>query len=75
VVPQGADVVDVDDGAGTDDGDPVGHVLDLGEHVRRHEHGGTRVAGLEAEVEELALQQRVQPAGRLVEDQQVGTGA
>jgi hypothetical protein len=72
VVAQGRDVVEVDDAPVAHDRDPFGDDLHLGEHVRGHEDGRTVGGRLTHHRQELLLQQRVQAAGRLVEDQQFG---
>jgi hypothetical protein len=46
-------------------------VLDLGQHVGRHEHRAALDAGLPRHGAELLLEQRVQPAGGLVQDEQL----
>ena len=57
-----------------DDRDPVGQPLDLAEDVAGQQHGRARGRVLgDALVEDL-LHQRVEPRGRLVEDQQLGVG-
>src|SRR5947208_16348467 len=64
------DPLDGDEDTLADDADPVGGLLYLAHHVRGHEHRLAGGAGLAHHVEEGLLQQRVQPAGRLVEDEQ-----
>jgi hypothetical protein len=54
-----------------DDADAVGDVLHLREDVGRHEHGLAALARLPDHHQELLLHQRVQAAGRLVQDQQL----
>src|SRR6266542_4172254 len=54
-----------------DDADPVGRVLHLGQHVRGHEDGLAGGPGLAYQLLELLLHERVQAAGRLVEDEQL----
>ena len=56
----------------TQDGDDVRHRLDLAQHVGGEEHGAAAVPDLPDQLEELALDEGVQPRGRLVEDEQVG---
>ena len=56
------------------DAHPVAERLDLAQDVRGEEHGLAAVAGLADAVPERLLHQRVEPAGRLVEDEQVGAG-
>jgi hypothetical protein len=55
----------------TDDADPVGGLLHLAHHVRGHEDGATGRPGLPHHRDELLLQERVQSAGRLVQDEQL----
>jgi hypothetical protein len=62
--------LDRDEPAAADDPDPVAHPLDLGEVVRGEEHGASLGLYLLDDVEELLLHERVEPARRLVEDQQ-----
>src|SRR2546427_3173163 len=53
-----------------DNADPVADVLNLGKNVRREEHRRSSVARLTAQVVELLLVERIETAGRFVEDQQ-----
>ncbi len=53
-------VRDPDEPAGAKDSDPVADMLDLGEDMRRKE------------LVELLLVQRIEPARRLVEDEEIG---
>ena len=55
-----------------DRGDPIGHVLHLGEHVRGEEHRAAVVHPFAQERVEGLLHQRVEPGRRLVEDEQLG---
>ena len=64
--------VDVDQPAGADDADAVGDVLHLVERVRREEDGAAVGGGLAQQRPELGLEQRVEPARRLVEDSELG---
>ena len=66
------DPLDRDQPAAADDPDPVADPLHLVELVRGEEDGAAAVAFLGDEGEELLLHQRVEAAGRLVEDQQLG---
>ena len=52
-----------------DDPDAIAYVLDLGQHVRRKEHRRPRIPSFADELVEDLLMQRIEPAGRLVEDQ------
>src|SRR2546423_6079836 len=54
-----------------DDPDPVAHMLDLGEDVRGKKDGCTRVTRFADHRVELLLIQRIEPTGRLIEDQQL----
>ena len=58
--------------AGPDDAHPVAQRLDLGEDVARQQHRAALVAHLLDAALEHRLHQRVEPRGRLVEDQQLG---
>ena len=61
----------LDRAARADDRDAVAEGLDLREDVAREQHGGARGAALlDARAEHL-LHERVEPRGRLVEDQQL----
>ncbi len=60
------------DPPGSQDGDAVGRPLDLAQDVRGEKHRGPAVACLGDHGQELVLHQRIEPAGRLVEDQEVG---
>ena len=64
-----------DQSAVTDDRDPVGDALDLGERVRRQQYRPASRRGLAHEALELCLHQGIEPRGRLVEDQQLGACA
>jgi hypothetical protein len=55
-----------------DDGHPVAGLLDLVEDVGREERRAPLGDGLAEEPEERLLHERVEPGGRLVEDEQVG---
>ncbi len=57
----------------TDDGDVVGHSLNLVEAVRREQDGVSRRHRLSEERLELHLNEWVEPTGRLVEHQQLGS--
>ena len=52
-----------------DDPDVIAYVLDLGQHVRRKEHRRPGIPSFADELVEDLLMQRIEPAGRLVEDQ------
>ena len=65
---QASDVLERDQPARAHDRDPVAHALDLGQDVRREEHGPAGLPDAVQDVVERALHQRVQPLGRLVED-------
>ena len=52
--------------------DAVGDVLDLGKDVRGEQDGAAVGSGLVDERVEGALHQRVEPVGRLVQDEEVG---
>jgi hypothetical protein len=64
---QRLDPVDVDQPSGADDSDAIGRVLHLVERVGREEDGATVGRSLAQERSHFRLQQRVEPAGRLVE--------
>ena len=66
-----AQVSDFHEPPGAEDGDLVAHVLHLGKDVRRKEDRRPALSLLAEEGVELLLVQRIEPAGRLVEDQQV----
>ena len=66
------DVVDGDDAPLAQHGDARRGVLDLRQHVRRQEDRDARRGALEHHRSELALQQRIESAGGLVEDQELG---
>jgi hypothetical protein len=55
------------------DADPIAHRLDLAEDVRGEEDRLAALLGLAHRLAERDLHQRIQSAGRLVEDQQIGT--
>ncbi len=65
-------VLDGDQASLADEGDALADALHLGEHVRREEDGLAPVARFVDHAVELALHERVEPAGGLVEDQQLG---
>lgn len=52
--------------------DALADALDLGQHVRTEEDRLPALAGFVDHVVELALRERVETAGRLVEDQELG---
>src|SRR5262245_57668764 len=60
--------------AAPDDAHAVAQRLHLGEHVARQQHGAALVANLADVLLELFLHQRVEPGGRLVEQQQFDVG-
>ena len=66
------DPVDRHDATVADDGHPVAGLLDLVEDVGGEERRPTLRDGLAEEPEERLLHERVEPGGRLVEDEQVG---
>src|SRR4029077_9605388 len=66
------EVRDLHQPARADDADAVAYVLDLGKDVRRKEDCRPIFASVGDQVEELLLVQRVEAAGRLVEDEQRG---
>ena len=70
--PERFDRLDGDELAVADDPDPVGALLDLAQDVRRHEHGLPGRSRLGDELEEPLLDDRVQAARRLVEDEELG---
>ena len=63
-----------DESAGHQHADAVGEVLGLIEVVRRQQHGGPARAEFADQLPGLAAGRRVEPGGRLVEEQQVGRG-
>src|SRR5712691_12291320 len=63
---------DLDQPARAQDADPVAYVLDLGKDVRGKKDRGTAVARFAQQLVELLLVQGIEPARRLVEDEQVG---
>jgi hypothetical protein len=63
------DRVDRDQPTAAEDADPIGDGLDLREDVRGEEHGSARRARLGDQRQELALHQRIEARGRLVEKQ------
>ena len=69
---QRLDPIDVDQTARPDDADAVGRVLDLVEGVGREEDGAAVGGGLAEQRAHLRLQERVEPARRLVEHGQLG---
>ena len=68
---QAPDVVDHRQAPAADQADAVGDALDLAEHVRGEEHGLAAVARLAEDLVHLALDERVEAAGGLVEDDQL----
>jgi hypothetical protein len=70
-VPELVERARLDRPALANDRDPVGEPLDLAEDVAREQHGRARRDPFGHTVREDLLHQRVQPGGRLVEDQQV----
>ena len=58
-----------------EDGHPVAQRLHLAQDVRREEHRLAAIARLVDAEPECLLHQRIEPAGRLVEDQQLGPGS
>ncbi len=68
--PEVLDGVGHHESAVTDDGDPVGDALHLGERVGRQQHRAAPHRGLADEALELGLHQGIESGGRLVEDQQ-----
>ena len=66
-----AHVLDRDEAAGPDDGDPVAHPLDLGQDVGAEEHRAPGRLQPVEHVVERALHERVQALGRLVEDREL----
>src|SRR5260370_41620890 len=64
------EVGDVHQPARSDDADAIAQVLDLGKDVRGKEDGRSILASFGGQVEELLLVERVEAAGRLVEDEQ-----
>lgn len=68
---QGGDGVEGDELAVADDADPVGDGLDLAHDMARHEHGLAVRRGLRDQVQERLLDQRVEPGGGFVQDQQL----
>ena len=67
-----ADALDGQQAPLVDHGDPVGDVLELREHVRAEEDREPVCAGLAHELVEGLLEDRVQPARRLVEHHELG---
>ena len=61
-----------DQAASAQHADTVGEVLDLVEVVRREQHGRTAGAQRADQVPRTAARRRVEPSGRLVEEQQIG---
>ncbi len=49
----------------------IGRLLDLAEHVGTQHHGLTVVTGFPHHLQELPLHERVEPARRLIEHQQL----
>jgi len=70
--PEGLDRLDRHELAVTDDPDPVCTLLDLAQDMRRHEDGLAGRARLGDELEEPLLDDGIEAAGRLVEDQELG---
>ena len=64
----------VDGAAEADDAHPVAERLDLGEDVAREEHGPSGLPLLGDALAEHRLHQRIEPRGRLVEDEQLDIG-
>ena len=64
------DAIDADQLSGADDPDAVGRMLHLVERVRGEEDRSALGRRLANESPKLLLKQRVEPAGRLVEDQE-----
>ena len=62
---------DLDELARAQDADPVAHVLDLGQYVGGKKDSGAVIARVAEQRVELALVERVEPAGGLIKDQQV----
>jgi len=63
------DAVDIDQPPVADDPDAAGRMLHLVERVGREEDRSAVGRGLAQKRTEVLLQQRVEPAGRLVEDE------
>ena len=61
----------IDTGAAFDHDQPVAHLLDLGQQVRGDKYGALLSGHSSDELADLAHADRVQPVGRLVEDQQL----
>ena len=64
----------LDGAAGADDADAVGERLDLAEDVAGEQHGAALAAQVLDDAAEDRLHQRVQPGGRLVEQEQLDVG-
>ena len=73
-VPQVGEAAGLDHPAAPDDRDAVGEGLDLGEDVAGEEHGAAGSLRLGDRLLEDHLHERVEPGGRLVEEQQVDVG-
>ncbi len=69
---EGRDVLDGDEAARADDAHAVAHLLNLGEHVRRNDDGAAGGDNVADELVERVLDERIEAACRLVEDQQLG---
>ncbi len=67
------DAVDLDKPALADDRHAVAGAIDLIDDVRRQEDGPAVRLGLADDLEEGLLDERIEPGGRLVEDEQVGS--
>ena len=57
-----------------DQRDPVAHAIHFGKHVRRHEHRSAALFHVHQEFVEGLLHQRIEPLGRLVQDQEQRVG-
>ena len=69
------DRIEPDDPAVADDRDAVAGALDLADDVRGEEHGPTLGLGLEEQLVERLLDERIEARGRLVEDRGARAGA
>ena len=69
---QGADIGDFDDLALADDAHPGAQALHLAQDVRGEENGHAAGILLADQVEELALHERVEAGGRLIQEEQLG---
>jgi hypothetical protein len=74
-VPQLGESPGLDGAAGTDHRHPVADSLHLGEQMAGEQHRPARLALLGDARPELGLHERVEPAGGLVHDQQLGSEA